>query len=437
MEIVVTHDMADFDALASAVAAQKLNPAARIVLGRQIGREVRTFLALHKDRFPSIRVTSLDQSAVTRMIVVDVRRRSRLEGLSDVLARADRGQVDVHIYDHHPAADDDLHGSVEVVQPVGSATTLLVERIRARSIAVDRLEATLWALGIHADTGSLTYAGTTARDARVLAWLIGHGADSRMIARYLRPPFTSAQRRALRGLLDAVEVPTLGGLPVGLALVKLPRVVDGVAEVTTEAADLIGCAALFVVFAFGTKNERVQVVARSRSAAIDAGKIVLALGGGGHATAASAAIKDRGSHETLAAISAALTRDPPRPKRVRELMSSPVHSVAPGTSLAELADCLQAWRHTGAPVLEDGQLVGIISHRDFERAAQARMDLPVASCMTRRLVTTTADASLEEALALTEQHDIGRLPVLRDGKLVGILTRADLLRVLYAESGAE
>jgi tRNA nucleotidyltransferase (CCA-adding enzyme) len=156
------------------------------------------------------------------------------------------------------------------------------------------------------------------------------------------------------------------------------------------------------------------------------------LGGGGHATAASAAVKHLSASESLDSLRNQLIAEPPRPRRVRDLMSSPVHTVAPETPLAELADSLSRWRHTGAPVVRDGELVGIVSSRDLERAADGRMQLPVSSCMSQQPITVSPDASLEDAQALMEQHDVGRLPVLRGGRLVGIVTRADLLRVLYA-----
>jgi tRNA nucleotidyltransferase (CCA-adding enzyme) len=432
MQIVVTHEMADFDALAAAVAAQKLNPGSQIALGRQIGREVRAFLALHKDRFPTVRLTEVDQARVSRLILVDVRRRSRLGALAPLLARADRDELQVAIYDHHPAADDDLSGDPEHVEAVGSATTLLVEQMRAAGIEVDPVEATLFALGIHADTGSLSYAVTTARDALALAWLIAAGADPRLIARYLRPPFSAAQRRALRRVLERVEVSTLGGLDIGFALVELPRVVDGISEVATEAAELVGCAALFAVFAFGG---RVQVAARSRSPLIDVASFLTELGGGGHASAASANVKQREGPEVLAVLRAAVSARPPNPTRVADLMSSPVHCVPHDAPLSSLADSLRAWRHTGAPVMRDGKLVGIVSRRDLEQARnKGRLSLPVSSEMSQPVVSISAHASLEQALALMEREDVGRLPVLRATRLVGIVTRSDLLRVLYRDS---
>lgn len=221
MEIIVTHDNADFDALASLVAARRLYPAATMVLGRGGNPELRSFLALHRDRFPTVHATELDLAAVCLLVLVDVRRRSRLKALAPLLARIERGDpsLAVHIYDHHPAAEDDLHGAVEVVAPVGSATTLLVEQVRTRGLDVDPLEATLLALGIHADTGSLTYASTTARDAAAVAWLLERGAVLAVLNRYLHAGFTPEQRRILQRALGTARTERIGGADIAIAVV--------------------------------------------------------------------------------------------------------------------------------------------------------------------------------------------------------------------------
>ena len=72
MEIIVTHENADCDAFASVVGAGLLYPGARLVLQRKVSPRVRDYLALHKDHWPIERYDRVDQSAVTRMVVVDV-----------------------------------------------------------------------------------------------------------------------------------------------------------------------------------------------------------------------------------------------------------------------------------------------------------------------------------------------------------------------------
>ena len=432
MEIIVTHDMADFDGVASAVLAQRLHPGATIVLGRRLSPGVREFMALHKDRFSYRRHPDVDTAEITRLIAVDVRRAGRLADFSEVLDRLREPghEIQVHVWDHHAAAADDLPGDVVHVEPVGATVTLLVEEIRRRGERLDPAEATLCALAIHSDTGSLTYPTTSPRDAEALAWLLGLGANLKLLQRYLKQAFSLAQREVLARLLGGVELEWIGGVGVGFAIIPMEHAVDGLADVTTEAIDLLGHPALFAIFPVGSR--RVQVVARARAGCVDVGAALEALGGGGHRAAASAILKEGDPEGVRRRILEALRADPPRPRVVAELMSSPVRTVRPELSLSLLADSLTTWHHTGVPVVSDQGLVGIVSRRDVRSAERdGRLHLPVSSCMTHRVRTTTPETTLDEALATMVEGDVGRLPVLRGEHLVGILSRTDVLRVLY------
>lgn len=438
MELIVTHDNADFDALAALVGGRKLYPEAHMVFGAGGGgAELRAFLALHRDRFPMLAPAEIDAAAVTRVVLVDVRRARRLKGygaLAQRLLRRDPA-LDVHVYDHHPAADDDVRGSLEIVAPVGSATTLLVEAIRARDLPLDTLEATLLALGIHADTGSLTFATTSARDATALAYLLGVGVALPVLHRYLGPRFSPAQLELLRRMIGAATVHTIGGVPVAFVEATLSRGSGGLDEVTSHLAALEGYPALFALYV--AHEGRVHVIGRARAPWVNVGRALSLIGGGGHGAAGSAIVRGATPAEVRARLLTALLRDPPRPPLARDLMSSPVHTVGPRTTLRELQSSLAAWHHTGAPVVDGGALVGIVSRRDLAAAEKhGKLDRPVSSRMTRAVVTITPDALLEEALARMEEHDIGRLPVVEGGRLLGIVTRSDALRALYGSAGS-
>jgi len=436
MRLIATHEYSDFDAIAACVAAQRLDDGAVIGLGRRLARDVRDYWALHKDRFAARRLTSVDPAEVTRLTLVDLRDRRRLKHVEPILARRDAGEpVELRVFDHHPASEGDLVGDVHVVEPLGAVTTALVERLRAQRVPIDPTEATLFALGIHADTGSLTLGHTTPRDVRAVAWLLEEGADLAVIDRFLHPAMGDRQRDALATVLQSARREPIGDTEVGIALLRGDEPVEGLAEVTSEARRLGGFEGLLTFFEVPRKH-LVQVIARSRSPLIDVGQALRRLGGGGHRGAASAVIKQAESGEAVIARALeALRDDPPRPRLVGEVMTRPVRTLAPDTTLEDAGDRLARWGVQGAPVVRDGAILGVVSRRDVEKAqGNGRGALPVTSHMSGSVHTTAPDEPLDRALAAMVAHDIGRLPVLEGQALVGIVTRTDVRRCLYAGS---
>lgn len=437
MDLIVTHDSSDFDAFASMVAASKLYPGARLSLGRRQSPAVRRFLSLHRDVFETIRYNEIVAEEVGRLIVVDVRRRSRLRDYQAILDRLDapEGAIELHLYDHHAATDDDLESPHAQVELVGATVTLLVETLRERGLAVDPQEATLMALGIYSDTDAFRHPTTTARDLAAGAWLLNHGACLAMVRRFLAPPFSESQRRVLRSVLAALETRAIEGAEIAFAEVHLPKAIDGFAEVIDQTIAIEEVDAVFGLFVLGER--RVQVVGRARRPYLHVGEVLKAVGGGGHPGAASAMVKNGDAADARRAIIEALRRSMRRPKRLADVMSSPVHTVEHTTPLLELESSLFAWHHTGAPVMRDGKVVGIISHRDIERARRRdRLRHAASSAMSAKVHSARPEESIEAALERMTKYDIGRLPVLEKGELVGIVTRTDLLRLLYAEEAS-
>lgn len=128
--------------------------------------------------------------------------------------------------------------------------------------------------------------------------------------------------------------------------------------------------------------------------------------------------------------------------RVRQLMTEDVLTLGVDTNLdvADLAMKGNRIRHV--PIVDGTELVGLITHRDLLRAsassylklseevqAKARRGIPVREVMQTELFTTTPDTPAIEAAALLRKEQIGCLPVLENGKLVGIITEADFIEV--------
>ena len=435
MKLITSHETTDFDGLASCVALQKLFPGSQIGLSGGFAPNVHHYLTIHGDRFPTQRCQDLDLGDVDFLIVADVRRRSRLAHVEEVILRSAQAprSVRIAVWDHHPSAPDDLNADEEHVQPVGAVTTLLVEELRARGVEIDREEATLFSLGIHEDTGSLAYARSSSRDAMALGWLLGHGAQAVLLQRFLKPALDAIERDLLVRIIEAVEELPRFSTSIGIASLETAEVPAGLASVSTEAFRILPYDALFCLYRL--PNGKTHIIGRARSSSIPIGAILQELGGGGHAGAGSGVVRDASLSEVVSRLRAGIERYCVEPKIVRDLMSSPVRTVAPDMPLTELAQSLHEWGHTGAPVVENHALVGVISRRDVERAQrEGRGSLAVKSCMAHKVRSISPDASLQEALDQMTAHNIGRLPVLDGARIVGILSREDVLGYLYEES---
>lgn len=141
--------------------------------------------------------------------------------------------------------------------------------------------------------------------------------------------------------------------------------------------------------------------------------------------------------------------------KASEVMEPEVLSVGPETKVSDVAKALLSRRISAVPVVDNGKLVGIVSEGDLIRRVETDterhrswwVELLISSeklateyvksharyageVMTRKVVTAEENTSLSDVAKLFENHNIKRVPVVRGSKVVGIVSRADLLRVL-------
>ncbi|WP_168211023.1 CBS domain-containing protein [Persicimonas caeni] len=429
MRAIITHANADLDALACLVLARRLYGDAICLRNHTVSMPVRRFLALHKDELDLKRVSDIDISTIEEVIVVDVRDGRRLDEYSELLESASR----VVVWDHHPATEHDIDAGETHIEPVGACATLLCERLREEGIELNEAEATVALLGIYADTGSLSFDATSPRDVEAAAHLLRAGGKLSVVNRYMQQRFTPEQQELLVSMMPNTEEYTVKAVDIAIAKGEARRYVRSAAEVVDDIMRLGGHDAIFGVIGFD-KGKRVQVVGRSRVPYVNVGQILSQMGGGGHAGAAAATFKKQTIDEVVASLKELLETSELQPTRVSDLMSSPVETIARDISLAEALELLERWHVTGAPVLRDGELEGIISRRDIDRAAEGdKLDLPVASHMSHNPVVIAPDEPIEDALEQMTQQDIGRMPVCDGQRMVGIISRSDILRRLYSE----
>lgn len=269
VDAILTHENADLDALASLAAAKKLYPNAVALLPRRLNRNVRDFLTLYGEPFDFVLQDQAPRRKFNRVLLVDTQTLPSARGLTDA--------PQVHIVDHHPLAHPLDERTTYSGGQTGATTTLLVETLREKNLPLTRLEATLLALGIYEDTGSLTYIDTTPRDLQAVAYLVELGASFDLLGEFLHQPLAADQRVLYNQLLKRVETHEIGGQTIVIATVRVLEYVEEVSTLAQQLMQLHDPAALFLLVQMGSQ---IQLVARSKSEAIDVAEIARAFGGG-------------------------------------------------------------------------------------------------------------------------------------------------------------
>jgi tRNA nucleotidyltransferase (CCA-adding enzyme) len=426
LEVITTHLNADFDAMAAMVAARKLYPEALLVFSGSQEGSLRDFFIRSSFYFLDFtRARHVDPQEIKRLILVDTRQASRLGKFAEA---ARSGEVEVHIYDHHPDSDDDVHGVVEVVKPYGATTTVLTQILRERGLEPTPQEATIMALGLYEDTGSFTFTSTTPEDLEAMAYLLQRGADLNVVAQMVTRELTVEQVALLNELIEHLTTFQVNGLEVVMASAVAPQYVADFAVLAHKLMDMEN---LQVLFALAQMEDRVFVVGRSRLPEVNVAEILGELGGGGHEYAASAAIKGMPLAQVEEKLKASIQRHVHPQRRAREIMSFPVKFIEPETPLKTAELLLNRYSVNALPVMAGGQLLGIINRQTVEKGIyHGLQDHPVRDYMSHPIATVGPEATLaeiRETLVINKQR---LLPVVQDGQVIGVISRTDLLHLL-------
>ena len=433
MDVILCHETADFDALGAAVGAARLYPGARIVLTGGAHRTVRDFLALYRNAYPLVEQRSVDEQSLQRVILVDAQSSRRFGSASEWVYRED---VEVHVYDHHPNPQPpDYDTELWCVEPVGATSTLMVERLQQAQLDLSPFEVTALALGIHVDTGSLTFGNSSPRDAKALAWLMERGVNLDVLSTYIDRGLTPRNQELLARGLDAASNASedMSGYRVLVWVLQEEDYIRGLSGIVERLMELTD---IDVLVTIACQGKRTSLIGRSLQDFAQLQTIMKLYGGGGHARAASASVKvtEPQELERLADdIRQVLRERIPHPVVAAELMSSPVRTIRPHTTIDEAQRVLLRYGHSGLSVVnERDELVGVVSRRDVDLALHHGYGhAPVKGYMSSPVYHIESSTSLRDIQYLMLKRDIGRLPVLDNGNLIGIVTRTDVLRQMH------
>ncbi len=431
MDIITSHNALDFDGLAAMVAAGKLYPSAIKVFSGTLSKNVKKFMALYKDLLMIKTPKEINFDQLKRVILVDTANINRLGHLQEIAAR---DNLEFYIYDHHPVSPDDLSGTIKEIHSVGAATTILVEEIMERNITVSSFDATILTLGIYEDTGSLLFTSTTPRDLMAVAFLLGKGANLSVVANFMEQPFSGEQRQILQALLNNAQHYRVNNLDVVVAIAENEKFVPGLDAVTYRLFEVENSDVIFVLVQMEGK---INVVARSRTTNVKVNETLSVVGGRGHEKAASAIVRNKSTLEVADIIMQQLGDIHPG-LLASDIMSTPVKTIPTDFTMEEAGRIMLRYGHTGMPVVEGDTMVGVISRRDVDKANMHDLGhAPVKGFMTTNILSISPDTPVGELQKIMVDNDIGRLPVINNNRLVGIVSRTDVLRTLHGDDYPE
>ncbi|BAQ63620.1 CBS domain-containing protein [Geminocystis sp. NIES-3709] len=494
MDLILCHQTADFDALGAAVGLTKLHQGAKIVLTGGAHPSVRRFLALHRDEFDLIEFRSVNPQKIRRLFIVDTNQFDRLGKVVEWLHLEHLESIT--IYDHHeenhPSKNEHIKATtIKHIKKVASCASLICEFLQQNGITLTNIEATVMALGIHVDTGSLTFEQTTPRDAAALAWLMSQGVNMRTLGEYVEPSLSPQLQELLPKVLKDLQTETINGSCVAWILLETPNFIAGLSNLTERIRNLVEIDVLLFGHFYNkhkssqpypltaksggdfSENSKIEireekkvptvgdleanydnkkiitldnldvnsesnkgkltVIGRSKLESVNLASIFTDFGGGGHSSAASFCFRCENPQDVIDNLLHRIKNLIPPPLMARDLMSSPVRTIRPSTTIEEAQRILLRYGHSGLFVVNSkAELQGVISRRDIDLALHHGFShAPVKGYMTKNVQVIHPDTSLGEIEGLMVSNDIGRLPVIADNELLGIVTRTDVLRYLH------
>ncbi len=426
-QIIATHKNTDFDALASMIAASLLYPGATPVLSKIVNPNVKAFLSIHKDMFEIPFVDEIDLETVTQLVVVDINRWDRLEGMDSLRRKA---ALEIILWDHHPGMGD-IQADWACREVMGANITLMIRALKAQRKMLTPMQATLFLTGLYEDTGGLMFRSSTAEDAYAAGYLLDHKADLGIVRNFLRPAYGEKQKKMLFKMLQTAERRKIKGFSISFNRQALTGHVNNLSVVVRMYMDIVNVDAAFGIFS-SSKQKKCVVIGRSTIEDINIGSIMHAMGGGGHPGAGAAVIASVTPEAVEEWLCEFIAGNQQSSVQVSDLMSFPVFSISPTVSMREAAALLREKGCTGVPVVDNDKVVGILSRRDFKRIGKSsQLKAPVKAFMSTHVMSIAPGSSPMTAARLMVKHDIGRLPVIEDDKIIGIITRSDSMLYFY------
>src|SRR5699024_3843514 len=236
------------------------------------------------------------------------------------------------------------------------------------------------------------------------------------------------QQTLLHTLLQHSNTFYKDGLQIIVSTHQQKKFQTGLAMFTEKLLEINDADAVLTIVEM---SNRILVVGRAKSERITLLPLLNRWQGGGHKQAGSAMIKKGDFQHVVKDINEHLEIMIQPAITANDIMMSPVKTISPDTTLEKAGHLMYRYGHSGFPVVRDEELVGVVTRRDLEKGNHHGLGhAPVKAYMTTNLFTISPTTTEEEMLDIIIKHNIGRLPVVEDKKLVGIVTRTNIIESL-------
>lgn len=409
------------------VAAKKLYPEAKIAFPGSQEKKLRDFI----NAFQPIeikRIKDIEFSRVKRLIIVDTKMPNRIGPFAELLSK--RG-MKIHIYDHHPFRKGEIRGEVEKIENIGATATIFTEILKSRRLHLSPLEATILALGIYEETGSLLFPSTTERDILAAAYLLKRGANLNIVSDFLKMELSLEELKLLNELVQVSKEMVIEGIRIWVTKASREQYSGDAAHLAHRMMEMEDIDSIFVLLNIEGK---ILMVARSKVPELDVSKVMKEFGGGGHPTAASATVKEA-SLEIIEEQLLDMLNGSVNPSKVAsDIMTKPVICIQWNSRIKEAELMMTRYAINVLPILKKERFIGIISREIVEKALFHGFGKSKAiDFSTTDAISVDLHAPIREIETMMIEQNQRFMPVVESGKIVGAITRTDLLRTLYEE----
>lgn len=442
MKIAMTHEQADFDAIASLFAVSRQFDCYP-VLPQNMNHNVRSFLILYGSELPFLELKDLISEDIDDIYLVDTQTLITVKGITP--------DTKITIIDHHPKRGGKPTlklpkqkavelATEETILKLGATTTYFVEIFEKDRRQISAIQASLLLLGIYEDTGTLTYGQTQPRDIRAAAWLLEQGAYLNMLPDFLNPPLTPEQRDIYDQLMDNHTDIVSRGFNIIYSFAEADEKVDEISTLAHKLRDFFDPDAIFIAV---KTPEGIRLIGRSQTDEINISEFMRKFGGGGHIRAGSALIQpynkipdwQRTLSEKLNELFVVLIKPS---ITVSKLMSRKPYLLSADMDAGEAEHLMMKYGYEGFPVVENEQLIGLLTRRAVDRAKRHKLNLKVSTLMEPGDFTVEPKDTIQKIQSVMTESGWGQIPVLDpvSKRIIGIVTRTDLIKILGGKKQA-